>query len=33
MSPNVFVAEKTETKYLCACKLTKNEPFCDGSHK
>lgn len=33
MSPQVFVAEKTETKYLCTCKSTKNGPFCDGSHK
>ncbi|WP_372745625.1 CDGSH iron-sulfur domain-containing protein [Lutibacter sp.] len=33
MSPEVFVAEKTETKYLCTCKSTKNGPFCDGSHK
>lgn len=32
-SPQVFVQEKTETKYLCACKSTKNGPFCDGSHK
>ena len=33
MSPKIFVAEKTETKYLCNCKETKNVPFCDGSHK
>jgi CDGSH-type Zn-finger protein len=33
MFPHVFVAEKTEIKYLCACKKTKNAPFCDGSHK
>jgi CDGSH-type Zn-finger protein len=33
MSSKVFIAEKTETKYLCACKVTKNQPFCDGSHK
>lgn len=31
--PHVFIAEKTETKYLCNCKVTKNGPFCDGSHK
>jgi len=33
MSPQVFTAEKTETKHLCTCKETKNGPFCDGSHK
>ena len=22
-----------ETKYNCACGLSKNQPFCDGSHK
>ena len=33
MSTIVFKAETTETKYLCACKITKNEPFYDGSYK
>lgn len=22
-----------EKKYICMCGLTKNKPFCDGSHK
>ena len=33
MSPDVFIAEKSETKHLCTCKATSNGPFCDGSHK
>lgn len=23
----------TETKWICACGLSKNKPFCDGTHK
>ena len=25
-------AEKTKKMFLCACKQTNNQPFCDGSH-
>ena len=28
-TPTPFTAEKTETRYLCRCKQTKNAPFCD----
>jgi CDGSH-type Zn-finger protein len=28
----VFIADKSETRYLCCCKQTKNPPYCDGSH-
>ncbi len=28
------IAEGTELPvYICACGLSKNKPFCDGSHK
>lgn len=23
----------TETKFICGCGLSKNQPFCDGTHK
>ena len=26
------VLEKTGKVYLCGCKQTSNQPFCDGSH-
>jgi CDGSH-type Zn-finger protein len=28
----MFKAERAETAYLCGCKTTKDQPFCDGSH-
>lgn len=31
-SPYVL-EEKVGTKYWCACGESKNQPFCDGSHK
>ena len=29
---NTFTATKTEQVWLCGCKASKNEPYCDGSH-
>eukprot|EP00658_Telonema_sp_P-2_P014304 TRINITY_DN15436_c0_g1_i4.p1 TRINITY_DN15436_c0_g1~~TRINITY_DN15436_c0_g1_i4.p1 ORF type:complete len:520 (+),score=135.19 TRINITY_DN15436_c0_g1_i4:90-1649(+) len=26
------IRDRTETKYFCMCRRTKNPPFCDGSH-
>jgi CDGSH-type Zn-finger protein len=32
MRPQIYIAEKSETKYFCCCKETNGAPFCDGSH-
>ncbi|WP_242833173.1 CDGSH iron-sulfur domain-containing protein [Desulfosporosinus acidiphilus] len=29
----MYGVEKDENAYLCACKLTKNPPYCDRTHK
>lgn len=29
---DTITPSNTETLYLCACGLSKNKPFCDGSH-
>ncbi len=31
--PYVFEVEKDKTYFWCACGRSKNQPFCDGSHK
>ncbi len=31
--PVIVELEKDKTYAWCACGKTKNEPFCDGSHK
>lgn len=32
IAPLRFTPEKDKTAMLCACKETKNPPYCDGSH-
>jgi len=32
-SPYLVEVDGGETYYWCACGLSKNQPFCDGSHK
>ena len=32
-SPYPLDVEAGKTYYWCACGLSKNQPFCDGSHK
>lgn len=32
-SPKPIEMEAGETRYWCSCGLSKNQPFCDGSHK
>ncbi|MDG6928430.1 MAG: CDGSH iron-sulfur domain-containing protein [Nitrososphaerota archaeon] len=31
--PYVVKAKEGEALYMCACGLSKNKPYCDGSHK
>lgn len=31
--PVVLTVEAGDTKWWCACGLSKGQPFCDGSHK
>jgi len=30
--PNIFIAEKSGTGFLCGCKRTRDTPYCDGTH-
>ena len=32
LSPFVFKAEQSKKVFFCACKQTKDQPLCDGSH-
>ncbi|NER16352.1 CDGSH iron-sulfur domain-containing protein [Spongiivirga citrea] len=31
-TPLTFQVEEAKEAWLCTCKLTKNPPYCDGSH-
>lgn len=33
LKPYATEVEQGKTYYWCACGLSKNQPFCDGSHK
>jgi CDGSH-type Zn-finger protein len=33
MSPYPAECESGKTYYWCSCGLSKNQPYCDGSHK
>lgn len=33
LEPYAVDVEEGKTYYWCACGLSKNQPFCDGSHK
>jgi CDGSH-type Zn-finger protein len=30
--PLTFTAERDGTAYLCGCKTSEGQPYCDGSH-
>lgn len=32
-APYAFEVEKDKNYFWCACGRSKNQPFCDGSHK
>ena len=32
MKPQAFTAKETGDAYLCMCRRSKNQPFCDGAH-
>jgi CDGSH-type Zn-finger protein len=33
LTPVKFEADKTGAVWLCGCKQTAGQPFCDGTHK